>query len=202
MNLEELERQVQLQEDIQEIEHLQRTYGYYFDNNMWAEIIDLFSDNAESVEIIDHGLFYGKKGVRRIYWDMFAGGGGPRQWPAWEQWSVIQIGGVVDVSPDGKTAWGRWQTWLTEALPWGAHPHNEWSHGYYENKYVKEDGKWKFSLLHWNDTFCTPVEQGWLKTSLIGWMPLPDADAPPTAFHPYPSGYHVPYHYKHPITGE
>jgi len=203
MSLEELEKQVQLQEDIQEIEHLQRTYGYYFDNNMWAEIVDLFSDNAESVEIVDHGVFYGKKGVRRIYWDMFAGGDTPRQSPPWMQFIVMQLGGVVDISPDGKTARGRWQTWLCEAKPYGAFPRQEWLHGYYENKYVKEDGRWKLSLLHWNNTFCSPIEDGWLNLPLMGWMPLPDADAPPTAFHPYPDFYHnVPYHYKHPITGE
>ena len=201
MNLDELEKQVQLQEDIQEIEHLQRTYGYYFDNNRWAEILDLFSDNAESVEIVDHGVFYGKKGVERVYVDMIGGKGrGPS--PAWMQFIVMQIGAVIDVSPDGKTAKGRWQTWLCEAKPYGAYPRQEWLHGYYENKYVKEDGRWKFSLLHWNNTFCSPFEDGWLNLPLMGWMPVPDADAPPTAFHPYPSGYHVPYHYKHPITGE
>ncbi len=201
MNLEELEKQVQLQEDIQEIEHLQRTYGYYFDNNMWAEILDLFSDNAESVEIVDHGVFYGKKGVERVYVDMIGGKGrGPS--PTWMQFIVMQIGAVIDVSPDGKTAKGRWQTWLCEAKPYGAYPRQEWLHGYYENKYVKEDGRWKFSLLHWNNTFCSPFEDGWMNLPLMGWMPAPDADAPPTAFHPYPSGYHVPYHYKHPITGE
>ncbi len=92
MNLEELEKQVTLQEDIQEIEHLQRIYGYYFDNNMWAQIVDLFSDNAESVEIVDHGVFYGKKGVRRVYWDMFNGGDKGRVNPPWNQYIVMQIG--------------------------------------------------------------------------------------------------------------
>src|SRR4030042_4434623 len=122
MNIEELEKQVQLQEDIQEIEQLQKKYGYYFDNNMWAEIVDIFSDNAESVEIADHGVFYGKKGIWRIYWDMFAGGGKPRQMPAWVQFVVMQIGGVVDVAPDGKSATGRWRTWLFEAKLAGPMP--------------------------------------------------------------------------------
>ena len=204
MNLEELEKQVQLAEDIQEIEHLQRKYGYYFDNNMWAEIVDLFSEEkTESVEIADHGVFHGKKGIRRIYWDMFSGGDTPRQSPAWMQFIVMQIGGVVDVSPDGTRAEGRWQTWLCEAKPYGAYPRAEWLHGYYENKYVKENGRWLFSKLHWNNTFCSPVEDGWLNTPLMGWMPLPDADAPPTAFHPYPDHNHnVPYHYSHPVTGQ
>ena len=204
MNLEELEKQVQLQENIQEIEHLQRTYGYYFDNNMWAEIVDLFSEEqTESVEIADHGVFHGKKGIRRIYWDMFNAGGKPRMSPPWMQFIVMQIGGVVDISPDGKSAKGRWQTWLCEAKPYGAYNRQEWLHGYYENKYVKENGKWLFSKLHWNNTLCSPFENGWLNTPLMGWMPLPDADEPPSAFHPYPAFLNnVHYHYKHPITGK
>ena len=200
MNLNELEKQVQLQEDIQEIENLQKIYGYYFDNNMWVDILGLFSDAAESVEIADHGLFKGNKGVKRIYWDMFAGGGKEHKNPPWMQFVVMQIGGVVNIAPDGKTAEGRWQTWLMETKPYGAYNRQEWLHGYYENKYVKENGKWLFSKLYWNNTFVSPCEQGWLNLPLMGWMGLPDADAPPTAFHPYP--YHrgnVPFHYKHPV---
>ena len=204
MNLDELERAVQLQEDIQEIENLQRIYGYYFDNNMWAEIVDLFSEeHTESVEIADHGVFLGKKGIRRIYWDMFNGGGKGRQSPPWMQFVVTQLGGVVSVAPDGKTATGRWQTWLMEAKPYGAYNRQEWLHGYYENKYIKENGRWIFTKLYWNNTFCSPFEDGWMNLPEMGWMPLPDADRPPTAFHPYPDHQgNVPYHYKHPITGK
>ncbi len=202
MTLEELEKQVQLAEDIQEIEHLQKMYGYYFDTQQWQKIVDLFSDDTESVEIVDHGVLYGKKGVEKIYLNTIgAMDRGPRQ--PWVAFIVMQIGAVIDVAPDGKTAQGRWQTWLFESKPYGAYPRQEYLHGYYENKYVKENGKWKFSKLHWNNTFCSPVEDGWLNLPLMGWMPLPDADALPTAFHPYP--YHrnnVPYHYKHPITGK
>jgi hypothetical protein len=205
MNLEELEKQVTLMEDIQEIENLQRMYGYYFDLQRWQDIVDLFSDNAESVEIVDHGLFKGKEGVRKMYYDWIGRGGQPNPFPPWVQFVIVQIGGVVSVSPDGKTAQGRWQTWLAEAKPYGAFPRQEWLHGYYENRYVKENGKWLFSKLHWNQTICTPFEDGWLKTPLMGLMnrhPTVKPDAPATAFHPYPSGYHLPYHYEHPITSE
>jgi hypothetical protein len=202
MNIGELEKQVQLQEDILEIENLQKIYAYYFDNHMWAEIVDLFSDNTESVEIVDHGLLYGKKGVEKIYLNIIgAKDREPR--PPWVAFIIMQIGGVIDVAPDGKTAEGRWQTWLCESKSYGAYPRQEWLHGYYENKYVKENGKWLFTKLHWNNTFCSPFEDGWLNLPLMGWMPLPDADAPPTAFHPYPDHVNnVPYHYRHPITGE
>jgi hypothetical protein len=201
MNLEELEKQVILLEDIQEIEHLQKIYGYYFDTHNWAKIIDLFSENTESVEVADHGIMYGKKGVKKLYWDVIAGGGS-NKFPPWVEFIITQIGGVVTVNPDGKTAQARFQTWLCESKQYGAYPRQEWLHGYYENKYVKENGRWLFSKLHWNNTFCSPFDSGWINTPLMGWMPVPDVDGPPTAFHPYPSGYKVPYTFPHPITGE
>ena len=69
MDLDALERQVTLLEDIQEIENLQRIYGYYFDSHQYDKVVDLFSENAVSAEIESHGVFNGKEGIRRFYWD-------------------------------------------------------------------------------------------------------------------------------------
>ena len=69
MNIETLEKQVTLLEDIQEIENLQRMYAYYFDSQQLQAVVDLFSDNAESAEIESHGVFLGKEGIRRFYWE-------------------------------------------------------------------------------------------------------------------------------------
>jgi hypothetical protein len=201
MNLEELERRVTLMEDIQEIENLQRIYAYYFDAQQSQAVVDLFSDNAKSAEIESHGIFLGKKGIRRFYWEDIGRKGQPV--PPWMMNLLItQIGGVVDVDPEGRTAKGRFQTWLPEVMPSAAGPRQVWLHGYYENEYVKEKGRWLFSKIYWNVTFYTTYETGWMKFPMLGYFLFPDCDGPPTAFHPYPSGYHVPYHYKHPITGE
>ena len=69
MDIAELEKQVTRQEDILEIEQLQMKYGYYFDTQRFQDVVDLFSENTESAEITDHGLFLGKKGVRMLYLD-------------------------------------------------------------------------------------------------------------------------------------
>jgi len=201
MNIETLEKQVTLLEDIQEIENLQRMYAYYFDSQQLQAVVDLFSDNAESAEIESHGVFLGKEGIRRFYWEDIGRKGFLR--PPWlMRLLVMQLDGVVHVEPDGRTAKGRWQTWLPEIMPSAAGPRQVWLHGYYENEYVKEDGKWLFSKIYWNVTFYTTYETGWLKFPMLGYFFFPDADEPPSAFHPYPSGYHVPFHYRHPITGE
>jgi hypothetical protein len=211
MNLEELEAEVTRLEDIQEIENLERIYGYYFDTRKMKEIVDLFSENTESVEIESHGQFLGKEGVRKMY---LQGAGGEGQSETSEPATtsrprapgggtvIIQLDGVVTAAPDGKTAKGRWHTWLAESFPFAGVLGQYWLHGYYENEFVKEDGKWLFKKLFWNTTFYTRFETGWLVQPIVGFLPMPNPDNPPTAFHPYPSGYHFPYSFPHPVTGE
>jgi hypothetical protein len=210
MNLEELEAEVTQLEDIQEIENLERMYGYYFDTRRLQEIVDLFSENTESVEIESHGQFLGKEGVRKLYLE--AVGGASQNRPGQSTPSrprakgsmtaIIQIGGVVTLASAGKTAKGRWHAWLAESFPFAGMIGQYWLHGYYENEFVKENGKWLFKKLYWNTTFITRFETGWLVQPLVGLLPMPKADNPPTAFCPYPSGYHLPYSFPHPTTGK
>jgi len=207
MDLDTLEKQVALLEDIQAVENLQRTYGYYFDTRQFHKIVDLFSENTAYVEIESHGRFLGKKGVKRMFFmdkvdpakDLKAQ---MRKRLLGVATVIMQLGGVVNVNPDGKTAMGRWETWLAESFPFGGRLGQYWLHGYYENGYVKENGKWLFSKLHWYTTFFTRFETGWMVQPLVGFLPRSEADHPPTAFFPYPSGYKYPCHFPHPVTGE
>lgn len=208
MNLEELEKQITRLEDIQAIEDLERIYGYYFDTRQMDKIVDLFSERTKSLEIESHGQFLGKEGVRKMYL-MGAGGGSraatsPRRLRGFAGGgtTIIQIGGVVTIADDGVNAKGRWHTWLAETFPFGGTMGQYWLHGYYENEFVKENGKWLFSKLEWNTTFYTRFETGWQVQPLVGFLPMPDHDNPPTRFYPYPSGYHFPYSFPHPVTGE
>jgi hypothetical protein len=198
VNLEELEKQVTLLEDVQEIENLQKLYGYYFDYTMYTEVIDLFSENTDSVEVSGHGVFRGKKGAKRMYNAMLG-----RKHPGLTFFEIMQSQGVVEVAPDGKTATGRWYTPSFESRPVGGTQRQTWQFGVYDNEYIKENGKWYFKKLHWNLTFWPSFESGFVKVPrLSDDVPFPIADAPPTAYRPYPSGYHVPYSFKHPVTGE
>jgi hypothetical protein len=209
VTLEELEAGVTRLEDIQAIENLERMYGYYFDTRRMKEIVDLFSEDTESVEIESHGQFFGKEGVRRMYLQAVAGesakGPGepttPRPRAPGTGTVIIQLDGVVTLAPDGRTAKGRWHTWLAETFPFGGILGQYWLHGYYENEFVKENGKWLFRKLFWNTTFYTRFETGWIVQPLVGFLPMPNPDNPPTAFYPYPSGYRFPYSFPHPVTG-
>ena len=170
--LEELQARIQRLEDIKQIEHLQKIYGYYSDYGEWQKIVDLFADNDASVEEADRGVYKGKEGISRYYLDLLGNGGKPQR-----------------------------AGWLW-TFPFGGTLGQYWLHGYYENEFVKENGRWLFKKLFWNTTFYTRFETGWIVQPIVGFLPMPNPDNPPTAFHPYPSGYRFPYSFPHPVTGQ
>jgi len=186
--LKTLEDSVRTIQDMEEIKQLQKIYGYYLEHWQGEQIIDLFSDAPDTSVELFKGVYLGKDGVKRC----FSG----RKVPPEELHALMQLSGVVDVDPGGKTAKGRWYGFGCLAVPRDGVIRATFESGIYENEYVKEGGKWKFKKLHWNRTFGTPYEDGWVKTPVLE---PPKPDRINTA---YPSGYIVPYHYKHPITGK
>jgi hypothetical protein len=207
VTLEELQGRIQRLNDVKQIEQLQKIYGYYQDYGEWQKIVDLFTDNEPSVEEADRGVYKGKEGIRRYYIDLIGNSLKPQR-PGWLS-ILFQLQGVVTIDPDGKNAKGRWYGMGMEAKPIVSLHEGDlrqtWINGIYENEYVKENGKWKIKKLHFNLTFRTPYEDGWLNVPVVG-QNGPDLvvkpDAPSTSYAPYPSGYRVPVHFKHPVTGE
>jgi hypothetical protein len=196
-----LEDRIRILEDIEEIKKLQYIYGYYLDNKMGDQIIDLFSDDTESVEI--GGVYLGKEGVKRVFKRF---GGGPI--PGEMQLHTMEQP-VIDVDPDGKTAKGRWRIIWSRAQEIEGEFKALWAQGLYENEYIKENGKWKFKKLVLWTIYRTPYEDGWVKTPVVpsarNAMELPEdirPDKPYTGPKPYPSTDFLPFHYKHPITGK
>lgn len=207
-SLEDLQLRIQRLEDIKQVERLQKIYGYYRDNGDWEKVVDLFSDNAESVEVADHGVYRGKEGIRRYYIDLIKGGKGRKPRPGVMS-IALQLQGIITIEPGNSEAKGRWYGLLMEARPTlSLHEgplRQTWGHGIYENEFIKEDGVWKFKKLHFFMNFRTPFEDGWVKTPMVGqYGPDPNIppDEPPTTWHPYPSGYSFPLHFRHPITGK
>jgi hypothetical protein len=201
MNQEE-KTSLQMVVDTLQIDKLEKIYGYYLDNGMFQEVIDLFSDNTESVEVGDRGVFKGKDGVKRFFWGYLGRNGQP--WGADEMAFHMQHQGVIDVAPDGKTAKGRWYCTMIQARPIvpGGTMRSVLGHGVYENEFIKEDGKWKFKKLFYSLHYRSPIAEGWAETPMIASGIAPANDGPPTAYHPYPNIQPVPFHWKHPITGK
>ncbi len=91
-------------EDIQAIRTLQFAYGYFMDKCMFAEIVDLFADDAELHFM--GGVFRGKAGARRLY----GGASKMRRTRARLLFEHVMAQDIVHVAPDRKTAEGRFRT--------------------------------------------------------------------------------------------
>ena len=201
MNLDELETRLQTVEDMIEIDKLQKIYGYYLDNRMHKEAYELFSENAESIEIADRGVFKGYEGVKRFFME-YLGKENEISKPGLFAFHM-QHQGVVTVDPSGESARGRWYLVMIQARPYppGGPIRSVLGHGVYENEFIKENGTWKFKKMFMNLHYRSPIEGGWAVTPMIGAGRASQSDAPPTHFHPAPDIKPVPVHWAHPITG-
>lgn len=189
-----LEQELELLEDTKAIKRLQRAYGYYADKKLAEQIGDLFASDA-TAEIGGLGVYVGKERITEFYdWVM-----GDLEEGQLFNHMILQ--GVVDVAPDGRTAKGRWRA----LIQIGEHGESAiWSEGPYENEYVKEDGIWKFSKVHWYQTLAAPYDPGWHKAQIPMDGPSEDfpPDLPPTeVYESYPGAYLPRFHYDNPVSG-
>jgi hypothetical protein len=191
-----LAHEVALLEDENAIERLQRTYGFYIEEDMWAEAASLFSDDA-TLEIAGDGVYVGK--ARILEYLQSIDGEFPRRGRLYDR---MQLQPVVHVAPDGLSAKARWRLFAQEA------EHGEfaeWGVGWYENDYVKQDGVWKIASFRLFERMYTPYEDGWGKTAL----PRPSfaselpPDRPSSIEHaPFPAAPpNAAFHYENPVTG-
>jgi hypothetical protein len=197
--LDGIEHRRQLVEDSNDIKRLQRAYGYYLDNALWGELMDLFADDA-SLEIGLDGVYRGRDRIR-AYFDVL--GGGRSGLSEGELNEHLQLMPVVTVAPDGMSAQGRWRD-IILAGEFGDHA--VWGEGPFENEYVKQDGVWKISKLHWFQTMLVDFEGGWhVNEDFNGARWVGDALTPdePTswAYDPWPGTFLPPFHFPNPVQG-
>ena len=192
-----LERRIALVEAENEIENLQRIYGFYIEKGFWSEAADLFADDGV-YEIAGGGVFEGRDRIRAYLGSIDEEF--PQQGRLYDQ---MQLMPIVHVAPDGRTAKARWRLFAQEA-EYGEFA--EWGVGWYENDYVQEGGVWKIARLRSYIRMYTPDQEGWGRTALPGptWQLrselAPDAESA-IAHEPYPAVPDPAFHYRNPVTG-
>lgn len=197
-----IDRRADRVDDIDEIENLQRSYGYYVDKMLWEHVLDLFTDDA-TMEIGSSGVYAGKESIRRYLYSLSGGREGPLEGVLFNH---MQLQPIVTVAPDGRSAKARWRALILTGT-YGEGSGGNWGEGPYENEYVKQDGVWKISKLHWYATFMVPYEGGWLHSSEEAVRAYSEGrgvtpDRPPSQdYAPYPAAYVPPFHYPNPVTG-
>jgi len=190
--LDELDRRITRLEDMNAIERVQRTYGYFVDKGQWTHLANLFAEDA-TLEIGGKGIFLGRDRVLEYMQTAF----GPDGAPMGMITNHMQFQPVVNISADGQTGWLRGRAFVMASSGWGL--------PLYEDAFVKEDGIWKIARLTGPFTMYTNWE-GWGENALKNNWPDkfdPAPDLPPSVVYlTYPAYYIVPFHYPHPVTGE
>ena len=208
-----LEHELARQQDVQAIRKLQFTYGYMMDKCLFADIVELFSDDAELHFM--GGVFHGKAGARRLYGGA-SGLNGPADGMLFDH---IIAQDIVDVAEDRRTAKGRFRTFMqggihetkTDAPP--SIPPQFLEAGVYENEYVRENGTWKFKVFDYTVVWQCRFEDGWAKTPIEPLMvsqhtkTFPDNPNGPDELEEdprprWPRAVFIPFHFGHPVTGK
>lgn len=216
--VDELEERLTVREDELDVKKLQYLYGYLIDKCMYDQVVELFTDDGE-VRFFG-GVWKGKEGVRRLYVDRFRkrftyNNNGPIDGFLLDH---PQIQTIIDVDPDGKTARLRGRSTMQAGRHvdyQGEEPHLKarqwWEGGLYENVYKKgEDGKWRIHVLNYFPHWHADFEKGWAYTD-PEYTPFIRTTYPEDPAGPdeliedhwlWPIHKLLPFHMKHPITGE
>lgn len=196
-------KEVQRLKDIDELENLAGIYGHYVDKSRHDDVADLFAPDGV-VEILGRGVFIGETRVREYMRNLSPGSVGPRDGALFNH---MHLQPVIDVAPDGKTAYTRSRLFVMFGIANAANPERanaQWGDGIYENVAVKENGVWKLAYLHGYQTFYTNYEDGWAKKASAIFAPydrLPPDRPQSVPYSPYPSAFVPPFHYRNPVSG-
>lgn len=216
MTVEELEAKVEMLEnklrtleDIESIKKLQRAYGFYLEHWMAEDLIDLFSDSSEACLSVAAGEYRGKESIRRFF--RHGNENTPLEKSEDPEFlhQVMQLSGVVNVDPDGKTAKGRWYGFGANAFPGPAGINPGWMNGVYEVEYIKENDIWKLLKVRWCMTFHAPWGMSFVDAEKRADERIDRPYERSEALRPtgtpeetlYPSGFIAPFHYKNPVSG-
>jgi hypothetical protein len=144
--LDRLETGVRAAEAVRAVKRLQNSYSHYLDSGLWAEIGDLFTENAT-------GQFGSETVSGRANLQKHAMEQAGRMAPGLADGQLnahIVLQPIITLGPDGRTAKGAWHE---VALLGTFGSAASWQGGIYENDYVLENGVWKISRMRFFEQY-------------------------------------------------
>jgi hypothetical protein len=150
--LDRLEAGVRAEEAVRAVKRLQYTYGHYLDSGLWADLGDLFTDDATA--IFQSGTVQGRRAISKHFMDdagRKAGGLAKGQ-----LYLHLLLQPIITLGADGKTAQG---TWHQVAMFGQFGKSASWAGGIYENEYVLDKGTWKISSIHFYPQYSGAYEE-------------------------------------------
>jgi len=149
MTLKELEKRVQVLEDLEEIKKLKVRYAKYVDDNFNVEKLgELFTEDA-----VWGGEAWGEFRGREVIKEYFAG---------MSKHMIFSCHRIVapDITVEGNKAYGTWYGMNSGILRNGK---GFWSSCLYIDEYKKIKGKWLMSNVKLRHFYRSPYEGGWAK---------------------------------------
>jgi hypothetical protein len=143
--LKKLEKRVRVTEDIQEIHQLQRRYVNALICTEWDDCADCFSENAK-IDVYLHKPIKGNAAIRKWFKKELS------QTHAGKEGDIV-VHPIINVH--GNKAKGKWLLYLMYCYPRTGQS-LFWVQGFYEMEYVRENGKWKISLMRWSERMGLP----------------------------------------------
>lgn len=214
---QKLQDQVRTLQDIEDIKKVQRCYSYYIEKGMMQEFGDLFADGPDTGFHMIGGQTRGFGGESLLGKEVILKSLANNRVFTTEDHpnpevlhGLVLSTGIVHVNPDGKTGHGRWYGQGSVALPLGKGITQTFCLFLYENDYIKENGVWKLKVVRCHVLYSFDTKDGFVPLDRI--FPDADPDFRPgpikttgtalKCFTEYPTGYIVPMHFKHPVTGK
>jgi hypothetical protein len=154
--LKNLERRIQMLEDIEAIKNLKAAYAAVCDDRYNPEkAVKLFTSDAVWDGGKDFGVHKGTKAIKKFF-------GQVAQNIVFAVHYFLQP--VIKVSKKGDTATGKWYLWQACTLRGGV---AVWIAGLEYDKYRKVKGQWLMSGMKLKLFFMTPYERGWHKIKIL-----------------------------------
>lgn len=153
-SLEELEKRVQVLEDLEAIKKLKAFYAKACDDKYNPELMmEVFTEDA----VWDGGKEFGVYRGRKEICDFFRQVSGSIVF-------AVHYFMVPDITIEGDKAYGQWYLWQACTLEGNR---AVWLAAYEDDKYEKIDGRWWQSEMKLTLLFETPYEKGWHKKRII-----------------------------------
>lgn len=191
-NRQDLARRIAALNDEDEVRNLQSAYGYYLDRKMWDDVVDLFAADA-AYEIGGIGVYRGREGVRKALLRA-----GPAGLTFGELQDYPQFDTVVTVQPGGREAYARGIE--LGMLGDATRERAAWEIRVFHNRFVKEDGIWKFREARLFTLIKSDYALGWAKSRLQDAVPT--GALAPDSPSPRPEGVPLPVFLSpHPVSG-
>ncbi len=159
--LQDLQKRIQVLEDIEAIKRLKHQYCYLVDAAIngdaakWDELLAHFSDDAWG----DYGMlgiYKGKAAMAKFFKEFV-----PNELLSFSAHMVANP--IIDVN--GHTATGSWYVLVPCTLK--SADRAMWIKARYEEEYVKVNGEWKWQSITARFDFFTPYDEGWAQTKMF-----------------------------------